>query len=400
MKVNLTAFLCTCILFATITFRASAQFNPQKLTNDLQQVVTKDSLPGMAVVLVDTKGIVYQHTFGYADLSSGKPYNLQTTQEIGSVSKMVLAAALMKAIELGYFTLDTDINQVMPFKIVNPLEPSHNITIRELATHTSGIKDNPNVYINVFRFYKTLRPYNPASLQILEKLGYQQTLSDTTLTEFYYNYLNLKGKYYNTQNFVYTPNKRTSVYSNIATALIAYLIELKSGMAYSTFTAKYIFKPLRMKHSAWFVADVKPGKLAQLYYNAQVNFPLYDLVTYPDGGLKTNAEDLSKFLMDMMNGLSGKSAILKAASFREMFTTQFNNMQPPARISLAKRNKGILWNLYTNGTIGHDGDDPGVSSFIAFNPATGLGGLFTCNKYLDDKSAITDIITYAIGKQR
>lgn len=58
-----------------------------------------------------------------------------------------------------------------------------------------------------------------------------------------------------------------------------------------------------------------------------------------------------------------------------------------------------MWNLYTNGTIGHEGDDPGVSSFLVFNPSTGLGGLFLSNKYMDDKSSIVNIITKAIIHQ-
>jgi hypothetical protein len=59
---------------------------------------------------------------------------------------------------------------------------------------------------------------------------------------------------------------------------------------------------------------------------------------------------------------------------------------------LANRNKGIFWNLYNNGTIGHDGDDPGVSSFLFFNPETGMGGVFLCNKYLADKTPIINLL--------
>ncbi len=65
-----------------------------------------------------------------------------------------------------------------------------------------------------------------------------------------------------------------------------------------------------------------------------------------------------------------------------MFSPQISIQNPPQEIKLENRNKGILWNLHANGTIGHDGDDPGVSAFIVFNPSTGLGGLFLCNKYL------------------
>lgn len=376
---------------------ASAQVNAQKITEELKLAMAKENLPGMAVCLVNNNRIIYKRCFGKADIAANKLYSLHTTQEIGSVSKMILAVALMKAAELGYFTLETEINQLLPFKVYNPKEPKHAITIRELATHTSGIVDNPAVYINTYRFHPQLRPYNKAYLVPLQKLGYKQTLGDSTLAEFYFNYLSENGKYYTPENFVYSTSGRTSSYSNIATALIAYLIEIKSGMSYKAFTRTHIFKPLHMNHSAWFIDDLKLNRLAQLYYDFDVNFPLFDLITYPDGGLKTNASDLAKFLIDMINGLSGKSVILKTESFRTMFTPQFSSSNQPAKMSLSKRNKGILWNLYNNGTIGHDGDDPGISSFLIFDSSTGLGGFFLTNKYIDDKSSITDIITKAIA---
>jgi len=92
--------------------------------------------------------------------------------------------------------------------------------------------------------------------------------------------------------------------------------------------------------------------------------------------------------MDMINGPSGKSVLLKTESFQTMFTPQFSTEHPPARINLEKINKGIFLNLYTNGTIGHDGDDPGVSSYLLFNPSTGIGRLFISNKYIEYKTLI------------
>jgi D-alanyl-D-alanine carboxypeptidase len=44
---------------------------------------------------------------------------------------------------------------------------------------------------------------------------------------------------------------------------------------------------------------------------------------------------------------------------------------------------------------GLDGDDPGVSSYLFFNPSTGSGGLFLCNKFMDNKQAIVDILVKA-----
>lgn len=386
------------LIGASLTIPAFAQLNVHEIDEQLHKVVAKDSLPGLAVTIVNNKGVVYTGCLGKADIAQGKPYTAQTIQPVGSVSKMILSVALMKCVELGYFTLETRVNQILPFKIVNPLEPDHEITIRELATHSSGIVDNPDIYPNTYQFNLKVRPYTEGLVASLPPLQYKQKVTDTTLKDFCYNYLAEKGKYYSRDNFVYTLGNRTSSYCNIGTALIAYLIEIKSGLAYSAFTTKYIFKPLHMAHSGWFLADVKLENYAQLYFNAQSNFPLFDLLTYPDGGLKTSAADLSKFLIDVINGLSGKSAILKRESFQTMFTPQFSALHPPARISLTKRNKGILWNLYTNGTIGHDGDDPGVSAFLVFNPATQMGGLFLCNKYQDDKSDLVSVLAKAINK--
>ena len=47
-----------------------------------------------------------------------------------------------------------------------------------------------------------------------------------------------------------------------------------------------------------------------------------------------------------------------------------------------------------NGTICHDGDDPGVSSFLFFNPKTRLGGVFLSNKYVADKKSIIDLLMH------
>lgn len=397
-KSLLNSSICLIAVLLSSSGKVSGQFHSQQLTQNLQHILEKEKIPGFAVVLVDGKKVIYKHAFGKADLAANKLYELNTIQEVGSVSKMFLAVALMKAVELGYFSLDTEVNEILPFKVVNPYEPNHAITIRELATHTSGIVDNQEVYMNTYQFDLKRRSYNPAYLGPLKELGYNRTLADTTLSQFYFNYLAQQGKYYSPKNFTYDSSKRTSSYSNIASALIAYLIEIKSGISYAKFTMQQIFIPLKMTNSYWFTSKIKLNKLARLYLDDDIDFPLYDLLTYPDGGLKTNALDLSKFLRDVMNGLSGYSAILRQQSFQTMFTPQFSVKNQPAKLSLITRNKGILWNLYNNGTIGHDGDDPGVSAFLLFNPQTGLGGLFLCNKYLDDKRSLISVLTEAISR--
>ncbi|UOE49335.1 beta-lactamase family protein [Mucilaginibacter sp. SMC90] len=384
------------VTFALLSNAIKAQTNSDSLTIKLQQAFTQESLPGMYVIMTDAGKITYSQGFGYGDIANQIPYSASTIQNIGSVSKTFIAVALMKAIELKYFTLETDINDVLPFKVTNPNDPNGKITIRQLTNHTSGIVDNPEIYHYCYHFYPKLRAYDSVSINTLNQMGFGDKLKDTTVAQFMYNYLASQGQYYSKANFGDGPAGSTSSYSNIGSALVAYLIEIKSGLSYADFTRKYILKPLKMDHSGWHVSDIDLKKHAYLYLDLKNRFPLYDLVTYPDGGLKTSPEDLSKYLMAISKH---DKKLLTEASYQTMFTAQFSKEHPPKNINLTYRNKGIFWNLYTNGTIGHDGDDPGVGTYLFFNTTTGKGGLFLCNKYLPNKQAIVDVLVKEATKK-
>lgn len=369
-----------------------SQTKAEQLTSSLQAFYDRDSLPGMSVVLVDAYKIIYQQDFGYANVENSTKYSDRSIQNIGSVSKTFIAVAMMKAIELGYFDLETDINTILPFKITNPNAPGGTITIRQLSNHTSGIIDNPALFPNVYHFDTGLAPYDSVAYKILQGLGYRQEINDSALGPFMYNYLSSKGKYYHPENFGKDAPGLASSYSNIASALAAYLIEIKAGMPYADFVTKYILKPLKMNSSAWKLDKTSLKNYAKPYYKRNAPFPYYHFITYPEGGLRTNTSELGKYVMAMIKGYNGDESLLKSAAYKNMFTPQFSAQAPPKGISLAKRNKGIFWNLYNNGTIGHDGDDPGVSSFLFFNPKTGMGGIFLCNKYLEDKTDIINLL--------
>jgi D-alanyl-D-alanine carboxypeptidase len=385
--------LCSGLQFAGNECSAQNKFD--SLTTKLNSVFVHDSLPGLSVMLVNNKGIIYRKSFGFADIKNNRPYNANTIQNIGSVSKSLISIAVMKAIELKYFTLETNINDILPFKVINPNHPNDTITIRELTNHTSGIIDNDNIYPNSYKFYRTLRSYDEELMQFVAEKGYQEKIKDTSLKDFFYNYLSKDGKYYSKENFsTYKAGKAYS-YSNLGSALAAYLIVIKSGMPYDKFTTRYILEPLKMKSSGWFIDPLNLKKYARLYYNRDKDFPLYSLLTYPDGGLRTSCNDLSKYLIAVIKGYNGDKLLLGNASFKQLFTPMFTEANTPQNINLKNRNKGVFWNLYNDGTIGMDGDDPGVSSYLFFNPSTGIGGLFLCNKYINDKRAIVDLLVKA-----
>jgi hypothetical protein len=134
--------------------------------------------------------------------------------------------AVMKAVEQGLFTLDADINGILPFKVVHPYNPEIPITIKHLVTHTSGIVDHADTYKKTYIYPPPVKEGN-ALYQLMVSKGYGATASDTTLGGFLKNYLTTDGHLFKKSNFnKAAPGKRYE-YSNLASDLVAYLIEVK-----------------------------------------------------------------------------------------------------------------------------------------------------------------------------
>lgn len=385
---NIFIFL---FLFNLLNIPAFAQNYKDSLDQALSSIYSKSEFPGFSTIIVDKKGILYQKSLGYADMENKRAFGTHTIQNIGSVSKTFIALALMKAIEMGYFDLETDINSILPFKVKNPYFPEEQIKIKHLVTHTSGIIDNNRIYTRAYLFKHNVKT-DPTVLAFMNQNGYTGGLSDTTLSTFMYSYLSDQGKLYDKANFSNSKPSESAAYSNIGSALIAYLIEIKAGMSFATFSKKYTLAPLKMNRSDWHLSEVNSKSYALPYFDVKkkITFPLYSLITYPDGGLRTSTNELSKYLSQMMLGLEGNSTLLSKASFELMFKPQFSADKLPKNFSLKTRNKGVLWNLYNDGFIGHDGDDPGVISNVLFNKEIGI--IFLSNIYLENRNEILDMM--------
>lgn len=83
--------------------------------------------------------------WGYANVERKERPAGDTAYLLASVSKLFTATAVMQLEERGQLDLDTDVNEVLPSDfpaIRNPRFRSVPITIRQLLTHTSSIRDD------------------------------------------------------------------------------------------------------------------------------------------------------------------------------------------------------------------------------------------------------------------
>lgn len=122
------------------------------------------------------------------------------------------------------------------------------------------------------------------------------------------------------------------------------------------------------------------SKHTKLYQNKKKEMPLYSLITYPDGGLITSSSDLSKYLKELIKGYSGIGQLLNKESYKEFFTKQLsaNNFKENRG-----ENEGIFLSFSSNKLIGHSGSDPGVSTYMFFDPITKLGKILFVNTDLN-----------------
>lgn len=360
------------LFIQTLTY---AQQPASVLAEKLTQLAKKSHLVGFGVAVYTQDRVLYQQGFGCADKENKQPYTSLTTQKIASVSKVLLGVALMKAQELQQLKLDDSVNDYLPFPLINPYQPQAKITIRHLATHTAGLKKT-RYDLKALYFPRPIPPIYKKMPWGLKRLIYRKLLRSMNrnkqqpMPAFLYSIYHPQGALYRKANFSKKLPGEQRIYSNNGAALLALVIEKASGMSYTAFIKKHILQPLGMAHTYFDFQLPKQAyhAMSSLY---QVGYKIpndYQLITYPAGGLVTNVEDFTKFMMAIIQGYQQGNQLLSHKSFQEMMTLQLD----------PKFKQGILWKVYKQ-MIGHNGDIAGVITEAYFYKKEGVGYLFFCN---------------------
>lgn len=340
------------------------------LTNELNKIYDRNQFKGFSVAIVNEDKILYQKGFGYADIKSKKAYSEKTIQPIASISKVLIGISLLKAQEMNKLNLDDPINKYLPFEIANPNFPNIPITIRQLATHTSSIQDKDFYW---YHSYILKNVVNKNSTNDSIPFYFKEQKNAIDLADFLQKRFEKSGEWYNSDIYLNKKPNEVYEYSNIGSALCAYVIELATETPYNDFTRQNILKPLDMKSSGWFFNEVNFDNYATIYSNSKI-IPPYSLITYPDGGFITSSEDLAKLLTEFIKGYNGKGTLLNENSYKEIFKSQVKDIPKDEDVEKI----GIFIEFGEEG-IGHSGGDPGINSLMFFNPKTNIGRILMTN---------------------
>ena len=94
--------------------------NEQELVDLIESIINLNNVAGVSVAVVKNDQMIWNKSFGRANIEQNIPVSDSTMFMLASVSKTITATALMQLWEDGLIDLDIDINNYLPFEVKHP----------------------------------------------------------------------------------------------------------------------------------------------------------------------------------------------------------------------------------------------------------------------------------------
>jgi len=301
---------------------------------------------GIVVGVIDARG---RRIIAYGSLAKDdeRPLTGDTIFEIGSITKVLTSLVLMDMVQKGEVSVTDPVSKYLPAVVRVPERNGKKITLRDLATQSSGLPqgepsnaDRSNLYAG----YSKEQLYEFLS-------GYQLTRDIGSQFE----------------------------YSNIGVSLLGYALSLRDGKDYDAMVRARILAPLGMNDTGVTLSPEMKGRLAPGHGINRNPVPNLDFsiseVMAGGGGLKSSASDLLTFLAANLGYTKTPLAPAMAAeiSIRRSTAPSLPGMEIAYTwIIQTKDGSSIIW---------HNGSSPGYRAYIGFDPKSRAGVVVLSNCY-------------------
>jgi CubicO group peptidase (beta-lactamase class C family) len=158
--------LKTIVLLMVVTIApatiASEQEPPLRQSQPVGDVITdlesyipqrmhEGGIPGLSIALIREGRMIWAKGFGLANAFTGRPATMQTAYEVASISKAVTAYIALRLVERGILSLDEPLTSHLDKPWLPPSEYGGQITLRHLASYSSGLRSNNGSFFTVDR---------------------------------------------------------------------------------------------------------------------------------------------------------------------------------------------------------------------------------------------------------
>jgi D-alanyl-D-alanine-carboxypeptidase/D-alanyl-D-alanine-endopeptidase len=276
-------------------------------------------------------------SYGQLDQNGNRLLDGDTVFEIGLNTKVFTALLLADMVQRGEVALADTVAKYLPPTVKVPERGGRQITLVDLATHTSGLARDPSNLDpkdlrNPFAEYSLVQLYDFVS-------GYRLTRDIGSRFE----------------------------YSSVGSALLGNALARRAGVDYETLIAQRITGPLSMSSTrVTLTPDLKPRLAVGHGYVTKEAVPPFETDAYaPAGALRSTANDLLRFLPANLG--YGEAPLA------------------PAIVAMRSVHRGPMllgWGTITlegSEIVHHNGGTVGMNSFIGFDPKTRVGVVVLSN---------------------
>jgi len=251
-------------VFPTMEVHAEAPL--QEFTSHLDrripQLMEDYEIPGLSAALIREGKTVWKQAYGYADLSTGREFTVDTYCRMESISKSVTAWGVMKLIEEGRIDADAPVQRYLgTWKIPETRYAEEEVTVRGLLSGSAGM---PLGSIGV--------RYNPGSEEIP---GLREVLTRESL--------------------LFREPGSGFFYSNTGFNILELLIEEVTGRDFAEYMEREILEPLDMNRASFEWSKDFDPPVANGYGSRGEPIPVYVYPYKAAGDLFATIDDVARF---------------------------------------------------------------------------------------------------------
>lgn len=299
---------------------------------------------GLVVGVIDRAGRrVIAH--GEMEKGGGRPVDGDTLFEIGSTTKAFTALLLAEMAERREVGLDDRVDKYLPAGVTAPSRAGRQITLLDLATHTSGLPGmDPG--------FRTTDPEHPRLLA-----GQSQALADYTAERLY--------AFLSAWRLTHDIGARY-LYSNLGLGLLGHVLARRAGIDFEALLAERITRPLGLADTVITPAERQRSRLASGHdWRLRPAADMRLQVLAGAGALRSTAHDLLEFLAAELGYVETPLRAAMDAQVTPRRPTRLSRMQIALGWHVTATASGEI--------ISHSGATVGSLSFLGFDRQRGRG---------------------------
>lgn len=339
---------------AILTLAAAAHADEfDRVRTLIKARMAEQHVPGVSVAVARDGKIVWEEGFGFADVEHRVSADGNTVYSIASVTKPIVATALMISSERHKLDLDHPVNAYLGrAKLTARVGDAADATIRRVASHLGGLPEH-------YHFFYADQPRHLPSM-------------DETIRRY--------------GNITAPPGERFQ-YSNLGYGVLGYVLSGVFKRSLGDVLRDEVFQPLGMDDAHF--GTVTCARCAVRYNDDGIRLPAYQFDHPGASAAWVSAHDLVLFgLFHAGTPLSQQRRILSDADRQQM------EVIPEGQ----QRGYGIGWNVWRHPSgytvIYHGGTMPGASADLTVIPEKRIVVAVLANRNSSLPFVINDEIIY------